>query len=79
MRQGKNIVEVAARQEFRCPVIEPLFLNHGLAFRTMPITTGVVDITLQAAMIALLFMTAEFGGSTNFNMVNYLGLLAGHR
>lgn len=56
MRKSEDQMEVSARQQFGSTVVEPTFLNQGLAFGTMPVPTGVVGYPLEGTLVTLLSM-----------------------
>ena len=56
MRKCKDQMEVPARQQLSFAIVEPTFLNQRLAFRTMPVPTGVVGYTLEGALVTLFSM-----------------------
>jgi hypothetical protein len=58
-RQGENDMEVRYRQQFGLSGGEPLETHQPLALRAMAVTTGVVGVARQAAVVAPLDMAAE--------------------
>lgn len=75
VRQGEDIVVVAAGQKFRLAVVKPLFLDQRLAFRAMPVSAGIVGILLKITVVALLNMPSECCGTADFNMMHYSKLI----
>ena len=67
MRQSKDVVEVADRQQLGLTVGQPLGPGQGLAFGAMTVAAGVVDRPLVSALIALFQVAAQGGGATAFD------------
>jgi hypothetical protein len=59
MRQSKDIVEIRHGQKLGLSVFDPPCLCQALALRAMPVAAGVVCMLLEAARVALLYMTAK--------------------
>jgi hypothetical protein len=57
--QGENDMKVRYRQQFGLSGGEPLETHQPLALRAMAVTTGVVGVARQAAVVAPLDMAAE--------------------
>ncbi|GAB6172346.1 hypothetical protein JCM15765_18240 [Paradesulfitobacterium aromaticivorans] len=79
LRDRKNEVEVADRQELVHLSINPLLLNRMLAFGTMPIAAGVVRNLHRAALRTNLGMVSKFCGTAVTNHIEGFGLSRRHR
>lgn len=79
MRKGKDQVGVRHRQEFPVSRLRPLFLGPALAFGTVPVAAGMIDIPGGVAGIALLDMAAQRFGATGDDGAPCLGLARGER
>jgi hypothetical protein len=65
--EGKDDVEILDRQQFTPAILQPLSCGQGLALGTMAMTTGVVGDGLVTAVVALIHVAAQGGGTTAFN------------
>ena len=63
MRQRKDDMEVANRQEFLLACLSPFFSGYLLALGAMSITAGMIGDALSAAVVASFNMTAKTGGT----------------
>ena len=59
MGQSKDVVEVRYRQKLSLAVFKPLCLCQTLTLWAMTVTTGIVCVLLESALLALLYMTTE--------------------
>src|SRR5215472_7961376 len=57
-------MKISGGQQFRFLFVEPFYLGQRLAFRTVPITAGVVGGALKATVVTLFQVTAESRGAT---------------
>jgi hypothetical protein len=77
---GKDDMEILhAVQQLGLPVFQPLRPGEGLTLGTVAISTGVVGDALMAAGVALLDMTAQGGGATQFDSAHGAQLPAAER
>jgi len=67
VRHGEHDMEVGHVEQFRLAVLQPLGTRQTLAFRAVPVAARVVRHTLITAIITLLDVTAESGGSAAFD------------
>jgi len=57
--------------------LDPFFLGQGLAFGTVPIPTGVIRYLQMAAVVALILMAAQGGGSADLDGTHGPQMIAG--
>jgi len=69
-RNSEDDVEVFYGQQIFLPGLEPAGLVEGLAFWTMAVETGVVEIVKSTAMVALMHMAAKSRRSTIENVAH---------
>jgi hypothetical protein len=65
--QRKDHVEVLNGKEVGLAIFQPLRTDQRLAFRAVPIAATVVGNALMAAVVALLNMAAESGGTATLD------------
>jgi hypothetical protein len=59
MGQSKDVVEVWHWQKFSLAVFKPPCLCQALTLRAMTVSTGIVCVLLESALVALLHVTTE--------------------
>jgi hypothetical protein len=77
-RKRENDMKVANGQDAPRALLNPRALRCALAFRTMPIATGVVRRLRKAAAAAHIEMAAKLGCPTRYDRTEHLGLLGGN-
>ena len=75
VRQGENYMEIRNRQKLCLMFFEPFSFGERLTLRAVPIPAGIVTDPAMAAIVALIDMTAESGGSAHFDCMHDLLLL----
>jgi hypothetical protein len=70
MWQGEHGVKIGSRQEFSASGLNPFGLRHGLAFRTVAVSTRVVSLPLKATLSAVLEMTAQAGRAASDEIID---------
>lgn len=67
MGNREDVMEILYGQKFSPTFFQPLSLRQGLAFWTMTVAAGILGISLISAVVTLLQMTSEIGGTTYLN------------
>ena len=67
MWHGEDQMEVADREQFLLPSVQPLLACVGLALRAVAVSAGVVRDGLVAAAKALITVPAEGGGAATLD------------
>ena len=65
VRQGKDHMEIAHRQELRGLLLKPLGFGQRLALGAVAVTAGVIARVLKATSVALLEMTSQLLGAAH--------------
>jgi hypothetical protein len=60
-------MEIAARQKFLASFLQPLFFGHGLTFRAVSVSAGIVAVSDGSALITDLLMASKPGCSACHN------------
>ena len=78
-RYGEDQVEVLGVQQFGLAILEPLSTSERLAFWAVSIGARVVSVTLMAALITLLQVTAEHRSPADLDSSHDTALRHRHR
>jgi len=70
-------MEILNGKEIFTAGLNPFFLGQGLAFGTMPVPAGVIRYLQMAAVVALVLMTSQGGGSAELDGVHDPQMIAG--
>jgi hypothetical protein len=79
LRHRKDDVKIGYLQKLGLAVLDPLCAGQALAFRAMPIPTGVEAIALMATLITAFEVAAEGGGPAHLDRGHDAPLRRGHR
>jgi hypothetical protein len=74
MRNGENHMKIIAGQQIGLSIIELFLFYHGLAFRTVSVSAGVIGDSFITAFVALFDMPSELSGSANLDFVHHFEL-----
>jgi hypothetical protein len=71
-------MKIATRQKFLATLLQPFFFGHGLTFRAVPVSAGIVAVPDMAALITNLLVTTQLGCPASLNCRHDFSLLGGH-
>ena len=71
---GEDDVKILRRQQLGLPILEPFGAGQPLAFGTMPVATGIVGLSGEAAVGALFDVAAQGRGAAGLDRAHHFVL-----
>jgi hypothetical protein len=78
MRYGEDHMEIATGQKLLPAFFQPLFFGHGLAFRAVPVSAGIVTVPEMAAPVTDLLVPAKQSCPAGPDCRHDLALIGSH-